>query len=45
VYRNRTGKVLFQPEGMVKVVIWLGSEQVSFVMEHPMTIDGGYVAE
>jgi NAD(P)-dependent dehydrogenase (short-subunit alcohol dehydrogenase family) len=36
---------LGQPEEIAKAVLWLCSEEASFVVGHTMTIDGAYVAQ
>jgi NAD(P)-dependent dehydrogenase (short-subunit alcohol dehydrogenase family) len=33
------------PEEVAEAVVWLCSDAASFVMGHPMTIDGGFVAQ
>jgi len=37
---NRLGK----PEEIAQAVIWLCSEQASFITGHPFAVDGGYVS-
>ena len=33
------------PEEVAEAAIWLCSDAASFVTGHPMTVDGGYVAQ
>ena len=33
------------PEEVAEAVVWLCSDAASFVTGHPMTVDGGYVAQ
>lgn len=33
-----------QPEEVASAVVWLYSDDASFVMGHPLVVDGGYMA-